>query len=257
MKRLQGKSAAITGGGSGIGRATAIRFAAEGASVAVLDCNEASATETVRELQRDGSEALAIGVDVGDGTAAEEAIQRAAECFGGLDLLVNNAATYVPQDFLTMSVEDWRHVLDVNLTAYFLCGRAAAVQMRKRGGGSIVNVASVHHRISEPRSGAYAATKGAVVQLTRNMAIEFAPFNIVVNSISPGFIRTAMSIVDGVDETTTDQFLNYYVKSGRIPLGRAGQPDEIAAAALFFCSRECGYVTGADLFVDGGLTVTL
>ena len=257
MKRLQGKAAVITGGGSGIGRATAIRFAAEGASIAVLDRNGQSARDTVAQLEADGSLGHAIEVDLESATAAENAIQLAGEWFGGFDILVNNAATYVIEDFLTMSLESWRRVLDVNLTAYFLCGRAAAREMQKRGSGSIVNIASVHSRISEPRSGAYAATKGAVAQLTRNMAIEFAPFNITVNSISPGFIRTAMSIVNGVDETTTEHFQNYYLQSGRIPLGRAGEPTEIAAAALFLCSRECGYVTGADLIVDGGLTITL
>jgi NAD(P)-dependent dehydrogenase (short-subunit alcohol dehydrogenase family) len=257
MKRLRGKSAVITGGGSGIGRASAIRFAAEGASVAILDRDGESASTTARQLQSSGSEAQAIEVDLGNGAAAEEAIYRAGKSFDGLDILVNNAATFVAQDFLTLSVESWRRILDVNLTAYFLCGRAAALEMQKRGGGSIVNVASVHSRVSEPLSGAYAASKSAVAQLTRNMAIEFAPFNIVVNSISPGFIRTAMSIIDGVDETTTDRFKSYYIQSGRIPMGRAGQPEDIAAAALFFCSRECGYVTGVDLIVDGGLTITL
>jgi 3-oxoacyl-[acyl-carrier protein] reductase len=129
--------------------------------------------------------------------------------------------------------------------------------MRRRGGGSIVNICSVHRLISEPNSGAYAASKGGVAQLTRNLAIEFAPHNIVVNSISPGFIRTAMSVVNGVDETTTQHFTDYYVRFGRIPLRRAGLPEEIAAAALFLASRECGYLTGADLIVDGGLTITL
>jgi NAD(P)-dependent dehydrogenase (short-subunit alcohol dehydrogenase family) len=128
--------------------------------------------------------------------------------------------------------------------------------MRKQG-GSIVNICSVHRVITEPNSGAYAASKGGVAQLTRNLAIEFAPDNIVVNSISPGFIRTPMSIVNGVDETTTPNFVNAYVKSGRIPLRRAGLPEEVAAAALFLASRECTYLTGADLVVDGGLTITL
>ena len=125
------------------------------------------------------------------------------------------------------------------------------------GGGSIVNIYSVHRPISEPGSGAYAASNGGVAQLTRNLAIELAESNIVVNSISPGFIRTRMSIVNGVDETTTPHFADYYVNSGRIPLRRAGLPEEVAAAALFLASRECGYLTGADLVVDGGLTVTL
>ena len=257
MNRLEGMSAAITGGGSGIGRATAVLFAAEGAAVAVLDRDGAAAQAVAEALIQSGAKARAVEVDLVNAVAAEQAIDRAASLLYGLDILVNNAATFEPVDFLGLSLENWHRVLDVNLTAYFVCARTAASEMRKRGGGSIVNIASVHSRISEPRSGAYAASKGAVAQLTRNMAIEFASFHIVVNSISPGFIRTAMSIVDGVDETTTDQFNNSYVKSGRIPAGRAGLPEEIAAAALFFAARECGYVTGADLVVDGGLTITL
>ena len=111
--------------------------------------------------------------------------------------------------------------------------------------------------ISEPNSGAYAASKGGVAQLTRNLAIELAPDNIAVNSISPGFIRTRMSVADGIDFATTERFNVYYSQSGRIPLRRYGLPEEVAAAALFLASRECGYTTGADLVVDGGLTTTL
>jgi glucose 1-dehydrogenase len=257
MKRLEGKSAVVTGGGSGIGRATAALFAAEGAAVAVLDRNGEAAQVAAQQFEQGGARTVAIQVDLGNAAAAEEAIGDAGRKLNGLDILVNNAATYVPKDFLSLEMEDWQRVLDVNLTAYFICARRAVREMRERGGGSIVNIASVHSRISESRSGAYAVSKGAVAQLTRNMAIEFAPFNVVVNAISPGFIRTAMSIVDGMDETTTDQFKSQYVASGRILAGRAGLPQEIAAAVLFFAGRECGYVTGADLVVDGGLTITL
>lgn len=258
MARLTGKSVLITGGGSGIGRAIAKLFAAQGAQVALLDRDGESAGRVAHEIQSEGAQAFAIKIDLADGGKIEETVVKAARLLGRLDILVNNAATYTAQDFFEMSLEDWQRVLDVNLTAYFLCARAAAREMRRMGsGGSIVNVASVHARVSEPRSGAYAAAKGGVAQLTRNLAIEFAPFNIVVNSISPGFIRTAMSIVDGVDETTTDRFVSYYLASGRIPLGRAGLPEEVAATALFLAARECNYMTGADLAVDGGLTITL
>jgi len=257
MPRLSRKAAIITGGGSGIGHAAARLFAIEGASVAILDCDRASADEVVESLRESGLEAHAWLVDVSDGAELEAAIVDAARTFGRLDILVNNAATYVPKPFDALTRDDWWKVLDTNLTAYFLSARAAAREMRKSGGGSIVNVCSVHRLISEPGSGAYAASKGGVAQLTRNLAIELAESNIVVNSISPGFIRTRMSIVNGVDETTAPHFTDYYVNSGRIPLRRAGLPEEVAAAALFLASRECGYLTGADLVVDGGLTITL
>lgn len=256
MGRLAGKVAIVTGGASGIGRATAQLFAREGARVAILDRSGAAARETADGLRQSGADALAWEIDLAQGAAAEATIAAVAERMGTVDILVNNAATYVLRDFYQITREEWQTVLDTNLTAYFLCARTAALQMRQHG-GSIINIGSVHRFISEPNSGAYAASKGGVAQLTRNLAIEFAPDNIVVNSISPGFIRTPMSIVNLVDETTTPNFMNYYVKSGRIPLRRAGLPEEVAAAALFLASRECGYLTGADLVVDGGLTITL
>jgi len=256
MGRVAGKVAIVTGGASGIGRAIVNLFSREGAGVAILDRNGPAARETAEELGRTGAEAHAWEVDLADGAAAEAVIAKVAAQMGRVDVLVNDAATYVPRSFDLITREEWQKVLDTNLTAYFLCARAAAREMRGRG-GSIINIGSVHRMISEPNSGAYAASKGGVTQLTRNLAIEFAPDNIVVNSISPGFIRTPMSIVNGIDETTTPNFVNYYVKTGRIPLRRAGLPEEIAAAALFLASRECGYLTGADLVVDGGLTITL
>lgn len=257
MGRLSGRDAIITGAGSGIGRFSAQLFAAEGARVVVLDRNGNAAHDVEQELRQKGAEAIALRVDLSDWAASEVAVAEAGKKLGGLDILMNNAATYGLSNFDQTSREEWHRVLDTNLTAYAVCARVAAREMRKRGGGSIVNISSVHRLISEPNSGAYAASKGGVAQLTRNLAIELAPDNIVVNSISPGFIRTAMSVVNGVDQTTTEHFMNYYVQFGRIPLRRAGLPEEIAAAALFLASRECGYLTGADLVVDGGLTITL
>jgi NAD(P)-dependent dehydrogenase (short-subunit alcohol dehydrogenase family) len=255
MARLTGKAALITGAGNGIGRATARLFAAEGARVAIVDRDAGAAREVAREFQPQA--AIAWEADVSEAAQIEETISAAAREFGRLDVLVNNAATYIPKSFDELSLEEWHKVFEVNLTAYFIGSRAAAREMRRQGGGSIVNVCSVHRTISEPNSGAYAASKGGVAQLTRNLAIELAGNNIAVNCISPGFIRTRMSMVNGVDETTTPQFLSYFINSGRIPLRRAGLPEEVAAAALFFASRECAYVTGADLVIDGGLTITL
>jgi NAD(P)-dependent dehydrogenase (short-subunit alcohol dehydrogenase family) len=257
MGRLSGKVAIITGAGSGIGRAIARLFAAEGARAAILDRNGPAARNVDGEIRAAGDEAQAWEVDLADAAKAEEAVASVAAQWGRIDILVNNAAIHVTRSFEEMTADEWRKILDTNLTAYFVCARAAAREMGQQGGGSIVNIGSVHRMISEPGAAAYAASKAAIAQLTRNLALEFAPHGIVVNSISPGFIRTPMSIVNGVDETTTEHFVTHYLNSGRIPLGRAGLPEEVAAAALFLAARECGYLTGADLVVDGGLTITL
>jgi NAD(P)-dependent dehydrogenase (short-subunit alcohol dehydrogenase family) len=257
MTRFTGKVAAVTGAASGIGRATAKLLAREGALVALIDRERSALAEAKDELCKYDVDAHAWEVDISDGQEFENVIAQIALQFGRLDILVNNAATYIAKSFAELMADEWLKVLNTNLTASFLGARAAAREMRKSGGGSIVNICSVHRAISEPNSGAYAASKGGIAQLTRNLAIEFAQDNIVVNSISPGFIQTRMSIVNGVDETQTDHFRSYYLASGRIPLARAGSAEEVAAAVLFLASRECGYITGADLVVDGGLTITL
>ena len=237
MGRLTGKVAVITGGGSGIGRATARLFAAEDARVAVLDRDGDSALATVQAISGSGGEAHDWRVDLSQIDSIEGLIADVAAKMGSIDVLVNNAATYVPIDLDKLAYPDWLKVLNTNLTAYFLCARSAARFMRQSGGGSIVNICSVHRVISEPNSGAYAASKGGVAQLTRNLAIELAADNILVNSISPGFIRTAMSVVDGVDGTTTDSFKNYYLQSGRYLVatpraaGRGGRHGSISRRA--------------------------
>jgi NAD(P)-dependent dehydrogenase (short-subunit alcohol dehydrogenase family) len=257
MNTISGRVVLITGAASGIGRATAELLAARGARIAAVDREDRALRAAAGAIGSSGGSVIPFTFDLAEVGHIDQFVAEAADKMGRLDILVNNAATHTPRDFFALDREEWQRVLDVNLTAYFLCARAAARVMRRTGGGSIVNVASVHRIISEPNSGAYAASKGAVAQLTRNLAMEFAPDNIVVNSISPGFIRTAMSIVNGVDETTTERFAATYLNSGRIPLRRAGRAEEVAAAVLFLASRECTYMTGADLVVDGGLTITL
>jgi NAD(P)-dependent dehydrogenase (short-subunit alcohol dehydrogenase family) len=189
--------------------------------------------------------------------AAEETLAAAVRHFRRLDVLVNNAAICPIQPFDSLSLEGWRAVIDTNLTAYFLCAQMASREMRRAGGGSIINIGSIHRMISEPGAVPYAASKAAVGQLTRSLALELAPYDIVVNSITPGFIRTPMSVTLGVDETTTPRFVTNYLESGRIPLRRAGIPEDVAIAALFLATRECGYLTGGDIVVDGGLSITL
>lgn len=251
MGRLTGRLAVVTGGGSGIGCAASKLFAAEGARVAVLDRNGDSARETVRQIHASAGDARDWTVDLSEVETIDATIAKVADAMGKIDILMNNAATHIPSDVDSMTYPDWLRVLNTNLTASFLCARAAARSMRRNRWGSIVNVSSAHRMISEAKVAAYAASKAGVAQLTRNLAIEFAPDNIVANSISPGFIQTPMA------DVASQHFNTNYLQTGRIALRRAGQPEEIAAAALFLAARECGYMTGADMVVDGGLTITL
>lgn len=223
----------------------------------IVDRDETKARETENDIRAADSEAYSWITDLHDAAETEETINQVARELGKIDILINNAATTIDRPLEELKVEEWRKVLDVNLTAYFICARTSAKEMKKQGGGSIVNISSVQSVLSEPNSAAYAVSKAAIRQLTRNLAIELAPANIVVNSVSPGFIRAGLSIVNGVDETTTQRFATLYINSGRIPLRRPGLPEEVASAAVFLASRECAYLTGADLVIDGGLSITL
>ena len=256
--RLKNKVAIITGAGTGIGKAMSRRFGHEGAAVVLFGPPQTPLADVVRAIESAGGRAIAVAGDVAQSQDVIGCVSTAVTHFGGLDILVNNAATAVTGNLIDLSRADWDRVLSVNLTGQFLMSQAAATEMRKRGGGSIVNISSVQERISEPHSIAYSTSKGGVAQLTRSLALELGAFNIAANSISPGFVgNTQMAMADGVDETTTDKFRTGYLDSGRIPLGRAGTVDDIAAAAVFLASRECDYMTGASLVVDGGLSLTL
>ena len=254
--KLAGQVALITGGAKGIGRSTAGLFAAEGAHVAIVDRDEAAGERAREELDLGDTRCLFFSKDVSQFPEVNRIVDQVRSELGRMDILVNNAATYLYED--GGELKDWQDLLDINLTAYWAFASAAAELMKKQnGGGAIVNVCSVHRLVSDSLSTAYAVTKAGVYQLTRSMAMSLAPHEIQVNSVSPGFIRTDMAIVNGVDETTTTEFEENYLNNRRIPLGRVGFADEIATAILFLASRECRYITGTDVIVDGGLTLTL
>jgi NAD(P)-dependent dehydrogenase (short-subunit alcohol dehydrogenase family) len=256
--RLKDKVAIVTGAGTGIGKATSLRFGREGAALVLFGLRQTPLATVAQEIEAAGGRAIAVPGDVGQQQDVIRSVSAAVAHFGGLDILVNNAAISVTRNLMDLSRTEWDRVLSANLTGQFLMAQAAAPEMRKRGGGSIVNISSVQEKISEPQAIAYSCSKGGVAQLTRSLALELGAFNIVANAIAPGFVgNTQMSMTDGVDETTTDKFRTYYVNSGRIPLGRAGTIDDIAAAAVFLASRECDYLTGASLVADGGLSLTL
>lgn len=254
--RLDGKAAIITGGGSGIGRATAAVFAREGARVLVADANMDSAKAVVTGLQTDGHEALALQVDVRERAQVEDMVARAVHAFGGLDVLVNSAGIsgrHVPEgaDFEAA----WKLLMDVNVRGTLLASHAAVDAMLKRGGGSIVNLASIMSVVVHPPGlglsdgfNPYSPTKGAVMQMTRDLAVRFAAEGIRANAVCPGFIETPLTV--GI--TRNPNLVS--AVAARHPMGRLGQPGEIASVIAFLASDEASFVTGAVWMVDGGYT---
>lgn len=258
MARLAGRVAVITGAGRGIGLATAELFAREGAALALVDRDGDAAATAAAALRRVASAVAAYVVDVVEMGAADRIVAEIQRDLGAVAVLINNAAISHSTPALETTDEQWRAVLRVDLDAVFSWSRAAARAMVEGGrGGRIVNMASVNGWLGLAGSAPYNAAKGGVLQLTRALAVELAPHGIVVNAIAPGFIKAGLSIgPDGVDETETAWFKERYIAERRIPLARAGLPEDVAAAALFLASDDCRYMTGATLVVDGGLTIT-
>ena len=261
--RLDGKVALITGGGSGIGRATAVLFAAEGAGVVVSDLREASALETVEQVKAGGGQATAVVGDVSDDADARRIVQGAVEAHGRLDVLVNSAGIASRNALAPGASPEavWDRVMDVNLKGTYLVSRHAVVEMERGGGGSIVNLASIIGLVGYPAGfphglppgsaggfNPYPPSKGGVVQLTRNLAVDLAKSNIRVNCICPGFTWT------GLTEPLLSDPRSVEFLEERHPMGRLGRPEEIAYAALYLASDEASFVTGASLAVDGGYT---
>jgi 3-oxoacyl-[acyl-carrier protein] reductase len=245
---LQDRVALVTGGGSGIGRATCEIFAERGGAVVVTDLNEASAKATVEGITGKGGRAEATGCDVTRWDQVQAAVETARRLFGRLDVVVNCAGILRAGRLEETSEEDWNDVLRVNLTGAFLLTRAAMRAMREQGGGSIVHIASrMAIRVKEEH-GAYAASKAGILQLTQMAALEGAPHGIRVNCVCPGFIDTPMTR-QGYGGEAFDAW------SKVCPLGRAGRPDEVARAMLFLASDEASFITGMTLPVDGGRTI--
>jgi 2-hydroxycyclohexanecarboxyl-CoA dehydrogenase len=253
MGRLSGKVAAITGGASGIGEAAVRRFISEGAKVAFADWDGERGRRVAAEIQAAGGQATFIEADVAQEATAMAFVDQAAQKFGRLDILVNNAGIRMYQTVVDATAESWNKLMGVNLMSYVYCAKAAIPAMRRSGGGSIVNVASVRSITAGGNTIQYDTAKAAVAGLTRGLAMDHSPEGIRANAVCPGPIFTPFHAkrIAASGQTVQDYDAD---AAGRTMLRRPGKPEEVASCILFLASEDASYVTGSLLFVDGGMT---
>jgi len=247
MNQLENKIAVITGGADGLGRAAAIRFTAEGATVIIWDMNEEKGLQTVAEITRSGGKAFFEKVNTASYAEVEEATKKATGQFGTIDILINNAGITRDASIRKMTPDMWQQVIDVNLTGVFNCAKCVSAVMIEKGYGRMINTSSVVALYGNFGQTNYVATKAGVIGITKTLARELGRKGITVNAVAPGFIATEMvrkmpeNVLKAMEE--------------KVPLGRLGVPDDIASAYLFLASDEASYINGATLSVDGGITI--
>jgi NAD(P)-dependent dehydrogenase (short-subunit alcohol dehydrogenase family) len=252
MKRFEDKVALVTGGNSGIGRATSLAFARDGARVVIAARREELGQAVVREIKKEGGDALFIKTDVTNPTAVENLFKEIIDHYGKLDLAFNNAGVGGPLNRLAkQTMETWDLVINTNLRGVWLCLKQEIQQMLKQGGGAIVNTASTAGISGSPGSAIYSASKHGVLGLTKSAAADYATKNIRINAVCPGPIMTPM-----LEEGFTERPAMREAYLATVPMGRFGEPEEIAAAVLWLCSNEASFMTGYSITVGGGQTIT-
>lgn len=244
--RLKDKVCVITGAAQGIGEACAMRFANEGAKVVVSDVQIEKGEAVAKAIRNAGGEAIFFACDVSQKSDCVDLIQAAVDAFGSVDVHLSNAAIIAAKEFLDITEEDWEQTVGVNLNGFFYAGQAAAAQMVLQGSGNIINMSSINAVVAIPTATPYTVCKGGVLQLTKSMALSLAPHGIRVNAVGPGTIATEMGKTMMSNPAAKKRVLS------RTPLGRPGEPDEIASVCVFLASDDASYITGETIYCDGG-----
>jgi NAD(P)-dependent dehydrogenase (short-subunit alcohol dehydrogenase family) len=243
---LTDKIAIVTGGGSGIGRRVAMAFSEFGAKLLIADIDQKAADLVVSEIKSKGGEAIAIRMDVTHPEEVHEMVHTAANTFGRIDILFNNAGISIRGPAESFSLEDWNKVIAVDLTGMFICAQAVGKVMIKQGRGKIINTASVSAKLGHPGNLAYAAAKHGVVGMSKVMAVEWGKYGVSVNCIGPGVINTPMTMKAFSDTEKYQELVR------KVPLGRLGEPGDLIGAAVFLASEASNYVTGQTIYIEGG-----
>jgi len=243
---LNGKVALVTGGGRGIGRAIALRFAEAGADLGLADINTADLEKVAKEIEAKGRRALAVQTNIAVKAEVDNMVAKTLEKFGTIDILVNNAAINIMRPLVDLREEGWDRVMNVDLKGYFLCSQAVAKVMMEKKKGNIISMVSTGAAKAAPGLGAYSIAKAGVVMLTKLLAVELASYNIRVNAIGPYLVKTMFSQPMWADPDTCRAV------EASIPLGRIAEPDDISSVALFLASDASSYITGQTIYVDGG-----